>query len=70
MPITKSATMYVQAFFNCQQIDGGLAYRDALSNSRLDFTIESLGRIDFLLKWICKNAKPIEGKELTGRGRL
>lgn len=67
MPITQSATMYVQAFFNRQQIEGGLAFRDALSNNRLDFTIESLDRIDFLLRWICKNAKPTEDQFLRSQ---
>lgn len=37
-PITHSATMYLQAFFNRQPIEGGVAYHDALANSRLDFT--------------------------------
>jgi hypothetical protein len=50
MPITHSATMYLQAFFNRQPIEGGVAYHDALANSRLDFTLASLDRIDFLLR--------------------
>lgn len=67
MPITQLATQYVQAFFNHQQIEGGIAYHDALSNNRLDFTIESLERIDFLLRWICKNAKPREHEFLKSQ---
>ena len=52
MPINHIAALYLEAFETGAEFDGGLSYRDALERSDLDFSVESLTRIDALLDHI------------------
>lgn len=46
------AQRYLNAFQNGDEIPGGLSYQNALRQSNLDGTLDSLKRIDFLLDQI------------------
>jgi hypothetical protein len=58
MPITHVADNYLAVFQNGGEFQGGLAFQKALSQANLDFSPESLGRIDLLLTQIRERVKP------------
>ena len=58
MPITDIANMYLEAFHNGEEPDGGLSFKKALGQSRLDYSKESLSRVDVLLDQIRVRIKP------------
>jgi hypothetical protein len=58
MPITHIADRYLTAFNSNEEFDGGLSFREALQQSELDYTPESLKRIDDLLDEIRNRLVP------------
>jgi len=56
--MTEAAMHFVDCFQNGREIPGGLAYRHALAQSRLDGTVESLERIDTLLDQVRARYQP------------
>jgi hypothetical protein len=56
--LDKSAAGYVASFLKEEPFPGGFAYRDALNKCRLDFTMDSLKRIDALLDQIRSKETP------------
>jgi hypothetical protein len=49
MPLNHIADRYLQAFDKQEEFDGGIAFRKALMQSNLDYSVESLERVDYLL---------------------
>jgi hypothetical protein len=62
MPINEFAQQHLDAFANNQPFPGGLNFRKALTQSALDYSLESLSRVDYLLDQIRTRIKPIESK--------
>jgi hypothetical protein len=56
--LTKSAEGYVASFLKGEPFPGGFAYREELKRCRLDFTMDSLKRIDALLDQIREKHTP------------
>jgi len=56
--LTKSAEGYVASFLKGAPFPGGFAYREELSKCNLDFTMDSLKRIDVLLDQIREKQAP------------
>ncbi len=52
--LAKSAEGYVASFLRGDSFPGGFAYREQLNGCRLDFTLDSLNRIDTLLDHLRK----------------
>lgn len=52
------AELYWRAFINEEEFPNGLAFRKALNQAKLDFSMQSLGRIDQLLNQIREKLKP------------
>ena len=49
MPLNHIADRYLHAFAQQEEFDGGLSFRNALLQSKLDYSVESLKRVDHLL---------------------
>lgn len=62
MPANELASQYLQTFAANGDFPGGLAYRKALGQARLDFTPQSLGRIDLLLRQMRRQLQPQYGE--------
>jgi hypothetical protein len=58
MPANELAEQYLHTFASNGAFPGGLAFHEALRQARLDFTPESLQRIDLLLRQIRKELRP------------
>lgn len=58
MPANELADQYLHTFASNGALPGGLAFHDALRQARLDFTPESLQRIDLLLRRIRTELRP------------
>jgi hypothetical protein len=58
MPVTQLADQYLDTYATGGEIPGGLAFRKALTQVNLDFTPDSLARIDRLLDQIRAQLKP------------
>lgn len=58
MPANQMAEHYLHTFSTNGDFPGGLAFRKALGQATLDFTPESLGRIDLLLRQIRRQLRP------------
>lgn len=43
---------YIDCFFSDEDFPGGLMFKDHLAHAKLDYSLESLGRIDLMLKTI------------------
>jgi hypothetical protein len=56
------AEQYLHTFGTNGDFPGGLAFRKALGQANLDFTPESLGRIDLLLRQMRKQLRPQYGE--------
>ena len=56
--LDKSAAGYVASFLKGEAFPGGFAHRDTLNQCRLDFTMDSLKRIDALLDQIRAKEMP------------
>ncbi len=52
MSLNHIADRYLQAFDNKEPFDGGLSFPKALQQSNLDYSVESLKRVDHLLTQI------------------
>src|SRR5271168_465479 len=68
MPLNDNANHTLQSFFHNKEFDGGISFRSALIDARLDFTTRSLKRIDKLLDLIRDTYKLREEKFVTGQG--
>jgi hypothetical protein len=68
MPLNDNATRYLQSFFYNKEFDGGISFRNALIDARLDYTTRSLQRIDKLLDLIRDTYKLREEKFTAGQG--
>ncbi|QNB01118.1 hypothetical protein [Massilia sp. Se16.2.3] len=58
MPVNHIAEQYLHAFTSGGDFPGGLAFRKALGQANLDFTPDSLGRIDMLLRQMRTRLRP------------
>ena len=58
MPITEIAGRYLMALQTNEEIPGGLAYPKALAQLGMDWSMESLHRVDALLDQIREKQKP------------
>jgi hypothetical protein len=58
MPLNNIAEHYLGAFEKQEEFDGGLAFREALTHSKLDYSIESLERVDQLLNQMRTKLRP------------
>lgn len=58
MPANQIAEQYLHTFAVGGDFPGGLAFRKALGQARLDFTPESLGRLDRLLRQMRQQLRP------------
>jgi hypothetical protein len=58
MPLNPLASQYLEVFHNNGEFDGGLSFQAALQQSNLDFSIESLKRVDDLLDQVRVRFKP------------
>ncbi|MBL8489915.1 MAG: hypothetical protein JNM82_03960, partial [Rhodocyclaceae bacterium] len=58
MPATALARRYLAAYHAGEEIPGGLAFAKALGQARLDYSPDSLGRIDQLLIQIRQKLRP------------
>lgn len=58
MDMDLRADLYWRAFINEEEFPNGLAFRKALTQAKLDFSMQSLGRIDQLLNQIREKLKP------------
>ena len=58
MPINDLATRYLETFERNEDFPDGLSFRKALIQSNLDYSLESLSRIDHLLDQIRTRLKP------------
>jgi hypothetical protein len=52
MPLNELAAQYLGVFRNNGEFEGGLSYSAGLKAARLDFSMESLDRVDTLLDQI------------------
>jgi len=66
---TDIATRFLETYAAGGEVDGGWLYAKALQQSRLDFTPESLPRLDHLLAQVRERAKPTPASLDTPRGR-
>ena len=62
MPIDDLAARYLEAFSKGLEFPGGLSFRTALTQSRLDFSRESLSRVDRLLDQVRARFQPRHGE--------
>ena len=62
MNMNDRAEKYLQAFHDGEEFPGGLAFRKALLQVKLDYTVESLSRIDRLLDQIRTKLRPEYGE--------
>lgn len=58
MPINELATRYLETFERNEGFPDGLSFRKALIQSNLDYSRESLARVDYLLDQIRARLKP------------
>lgn len=58
MPINDLAAKYLETFERKEEFPDGLSFRKALTQSNLDYSRESLSRIDYLLDQIRTRLKP------------
>lgn len=58
MPLNHIADRYLDAFDKHGEFDGGLSFRTALSQSNLDYSVESLKRVDHLLDQVRTRLRP------------
>lgn len=58
MPVTALAQRYLAAYHSGEEVPGGLAFRKAVDQASLDYTPESLGRLDRLLLQIREKLQP------------
>lgn len=58
MPLNHIANRYLDAFAKQEEFDGGLSFRTALLQSSLDYSVESLERVDYLLDQIRTRLRP------------
>ncbi|MBL8480724.1 MAG: hypothetical protein JNJ60_00890, partial [Rhodocyclaceae bacterium] len=58
MPATDTAASWLQAFHSGADLPGGLAFRAALEQAGLDYTPDSLTRLDRLLRQIRRERAP------------
>lgn len=58
MPINELAAKYLETFERNEDFPDGLSFRKALNQSNLDYSRESLSRIDYLLDQIRTKFKP------------
>lgn len=62
MPINQVARLHLETFAKNEPFPGGLSFRKAMMQSALDYTLESLSRVDYLLDQIRTRIKPDESK--------
>ena len=65
----KIATTYLDAYARGGEVEGGWKYARALQQARLDFTDDSLGRLDQLLAQVRERARPTAADLATPAGR-
>lgn len=58
MPLNPMAAQYLEVFQNNGEFEGGLSYKAGLKHANLDFSLESLARVDTLLDQIRTRFKP------------
>ena len=58
MPLNELSSQYLNVFQNNGVFDGGLSFQTKLNKSNLDFSIESLDRVDDLLDQVRVRLKP------------
>lgn len=58
MPINELATRYLETFERNEAFPDGLSFRKALTQSNLDYSRDSLARVDYLLDQIRTRLKP------------
>lgn len=66
--INETAKYFLDCYARHAKVDGGLAYGTALQQARLDYTPESLVRLNALLDQVRERAKPERGKFLSAQG--
>jgi hypothetical protein len=59
------ARLFLETYARGGEPDGGWKFGKALQQARLDFSHESLERVDLLLKAIRERAKPVHDKFLA-----
>lgn len=65
----ETATRFLEAYAAGGEVEGGWLYAKAVQQSRLDFTPESLPRLDHLLKQVRERARPTAADLDTPKGR-
>ncbi len=65
----ETATRFLDAYAAGGEVEGGWLYAKALQQSRLDFTPDSLSRLDHLLAQVRERAKPTPAGLDTPKGR-
>ena len=65
----ETATRFLDAYAAGGEVEGGWLYAKALQQSRLDFTPDSLSRLDHLLAQVRERAKPTPASLDTPKGR-
>jgi hypothetical protein len=58
MPLNPMAAHYLEVFRNGGEFEGGLSYKAGLKHANLDFSIDSLDRVDTLLDQVRARFKP------------
>lgn len=61
MDMNQRALYYLEALDRNSEIPGGLSFRTALAQSKLDYSVESLDRVDYLLDQIHSRFQPQYG---------
>lgn len=70
MPITEIANKYLEALHGGEEPDGGLSFKKALGQSNLDYSKESLSRIDVLLDQIRLRLRPQYNEFLSSQANV
>ncbi len=67
--MNETATRFLETYAAGSEVEGGWLYAKALQQTRLDYTPESLARLDHLLKQIRERAKPTPADLDAPKGR-
>jgi hypothetical protein len=70
MPITHIANLYLDAFHRRTEVDGGLSFRHSIEQCDLDYSTDSLKRIDDLLDQIRTELTPEPNRFLDDQANV